>query len=240
MNVLPRMPLAQLADANHRRRPVPRSARRAGAVSAHPDQARRSDRPGARRQQGAEAGVSDRRRVGKGRAHRGDDRRRAVESCANDGGGRENRRAAGRPRADREGAINRRPRAISCSTICTARMCDSCRRSIPCSPSATTRSSSRRSSRKKPHRAGRTYVIPVGGSSAVGAVGYVYGTAELVEQLRAMDVVAVAAVLRQRLARHAGGPDTWREAQSGAVQVVGRRGLSGRTGKNRARAEGGE
>jgi L-cysteate sulfo-lyase len=36
--------------------------------------------------------------------------------------------------------------------------------------------------------AGRTaYVIPVGGSSPVGAVGYVSGTAELVEQLRARD-----------------------------------------------------
>jgi D-cysteine desulfhydrase family pyridoxal phosphate-dependent enzyme len=35
----------------------------------------------------------------------------------------------------------------------------------------------------------RAYVIPVGGSSAVGALGYVTGTAELVDQLRAMDVV---------------------------------------------------
>lgn len=32
----------------------------------------------------------------------------------------------------------------------------------------------------------RAYVIPIGGSSAVGAVGYVAGTQELVEQLRAM------------------------------------------------------
>ena len=32
----------------------------------------------------------------------------------------------------------------------------------------------------------KTYVIPVGGSSAVGALGYVTGTAELVDQLRAM------------------------------------------------------
>ena len=37
-------------------------------------------------------------------------------------------------------------------------------------------------------RAGRkAYVIPVGGSSAVGALGYVTGTAELVDQLRAMN-----------------------------------------------------
>lgn len=37
--------------------------------------------------------------------------------------------------------------------------------------------------------AGRTaYVIPVGGSSAVGAIGYVTGTEELVGQLRAMGV----------------------------------------------------
>ena len=37
--------------------------------------------------------------------------------------------------------------------------------------------------------AGRqAYVIPVGGSSAVGALGYVTGTAELVDQLRAMSV----------------------------------------------------
>jgi 1-aminocyclopropane-1-carboxylate deaminase/D-cysteine desulfhydrase-like pyridoxal-dependent ACC family enzyme len=37
--------------------------------------------------------------------------------------------------------------------------------------------------------AGRTtYVIPVGGSSPVGALGYVTGTAELMDQLRAMDV----------------------------------------------------
>jgi L-cysteate sulfo-lyase len=36
--------------------------------------------------------------------------------------------------------------------------------------------------------AGRlAYVIPVGGSSAIGSLGYVSGTAELVEQLRAMD-----------------------------------------------------
>ena len=34
----------------------------------------------------------------------------------------------------------------------------------------------------------QAYVIPVGGSSAVGALGYVTGTAELVEQLRAMSV----------------------------------------------------
>jgi len=34
----------------------------------------------------------------------------------------------------------------------------------------------------------RAYVIPVGGSSAVGAVGYVMGTSELVDQLRAMRV----------------------------------------------------
>jgi D-cysteine desulfhydrase family pyridoxal phosphate-dependent enzyme len=32
------------------------------------------------------------------------------------------------------------------------------------------------------------YVIPVGGSSAVGALGYVFGTIELVEQLRALGV----------------------------------------------------
>jgi L-cysteate sulfo-lyase len=37
--------------------------------------------------------------------------------------------------------------------------------------------------------AGRVaYVIPVGGSSPVGAIGYVTGTQELVDQLRAMDV----------------------------------------------------
>jgi D-cysteine desulfhydrase family pyridoxal phosphate-dependent enzyme len=37
--------------------------------------------------------------------------------------------------------------------------------------------------------AGRqAYVIPVGGSSAVGALGYVTGTAELVDQLRAMNL----------------------------------------------------
>jgi len=34
-------------------------------------------------------------------------------------------------------------------------------------------------------RGERPYVIPVGGSSAVGALGYVFGTRELVEQLRA-------------------------------------------------------
>ena len=34
----------------------------------------------------------------------------------------------------------------------------------------------------------RAYVIPVGGSSAVGALGYVTGTAELVDQLRVMNV----------------------------------------------------
>ena len=33
----------------------------------------------------------------------------------------------------------------------------------------------------------KAYVIPVGGSSAVGALGYVTGTAELVDQLRAMN-----------------------------------------------------
>jgi D-cysteine desulfhydrase family pyridoxal phosphate-dependent enzyme len=37
--------------------------------------------------------------------------------------------------------------------------------------------------------AGRVpYVIPVGGSSPIGAIGYVTGTRELVDQLRAMDV----------------------------------------------------
>src|SRR5690606_36517975 len=37
--------------------------------------------------------------------------------------------------------------------------------------------------------AGRTaYVIPVGGSSAIGAIGYMTGTEELVGQLRAMGV----------------------------------------------------
>jgi D-cysteine desulfhydrase family pyridoxal phosphate-dependent enzyme len=35
----------------------------------------------------------------------------------------------------------------------------------------------------------RAYVIPVGGSSAVGTLGYVTGTAELVDQLCAMNVV---------------------------------------------------
>jgi D-cysteine desulfhydrase family pyridoxal phosphate-dependent enzyme len=37
-------------------------------------------------------------------------------------------------------------------------------------------------------RGRRAYVIPVGGSSPIGAVGYVTGTAELVEQLRALQV----------------------------------------------------
>ncbi len=37
-------------------------------------------------------------------------------------------------------------------------------------------------------RGGRPYVIPVGGSSAVGAVGYVSGTLELVRQLEVADV----------------------------------------------------
>jgi D-cysteine desulfhydrase family pyridoxal phosphate-dependent enzyme len=39
-------------------------------------------------------------------------------------------------------------------------------------------------------RGRRAYVVPVGGSSAVGALGYVEGTAELVQQLREMDVKA--------------------------------------------------
>ena len=34
----------------------------------------------------------------------------------------------------------------------------------------------------------QAYVIPVGGSSAIGALGYVSGTAELVDQLRAMQI----------------------------------------------------
>ena len=37
-------------------------------------------------------------------------------------------------------------------------------------------------------RGERPYVIPVGGSSGVGALGYVFGTRELVEQLTAMNV----------------------------------------------------
>ncbi len=37
-------------------------------------------------------------------------------------------------------------------------------------------------------RGGRPYVIPVGGSSAVGALGYVAGTLELTQQLAALDV----------------------------------------------------
>jgi D-cysteine desulfhydrase family pyridoxal phosphate-dependent enzyme len=37
-------------------------------------------------------------------------------------------------------------------------------------------------------RGGRPYVIPVGGSSGIGALGYVAGTLELVEQLDAMSV----------------------------------------------------
>jgi D-cysteine desulfhydrase family pyridoxal phosphate-dependent enzyme len=36
----------------------------------------------------------------------------------------------------------------------------------------------------------KAYVIAVGGSSAIGAIGYVHGTAELVDQLRAMNVTA--------------------------------------------------
>jgi D-cysteine desulfhydrase family pyridoxal phosphate-dependent enzyme len=37
-------------------------------------------------------------------------------------------------------------------------------------------------------RGRRVYVIPIGGSSGVGALGYVHGTTELVAQLRAMNV----------------------------------------------------
>ena len=37
-------------------------------------------------------------------------------------------------------------------------------------------------------RGRRPYVIPIGGSSGIGALGYVAGTAELVEQLSVMDV----------------------------------------------------
>ena len=85
--------------------------------------------------------------------------------------------------------------------------------------------------------AGRTpYVIPVGGSSGVGVFGYVSGTAELVDQLaRRPGDHAVAAVLRQRLARHAGGPDARREAVRGAVPGVRRRGQRRRAGEDRAR-----
>ena len=56
--------------------------------------------------------------------------------------------------------------------------------------------------------AGRVpYVIPVGGSSPVGALGYVSGTEELVGPASRDGRLAVAALLRQRLAGHAGRSD---------------------------------
>ncbi len=70
--------------------------------------------------------------------------------------------------------------------------------------------------------AGRVpYVIPVGGSSGVGVCGYVGGSAELVEQLSPIRHRAVAVVLRERLARHAGGPDARRQACDAPYRVCG-------------------
>ena len=84
--------------------------------------------------------------------------------------------------------------------------------------------------------AGRVpYVIPVGGSSGIGVCGYIGGSAELVDQLSRRRRVAVAAVLRERIARHAGGPDIGREAVRRAVPGLWRRGQRRRAGKDRAR-----
>ncbi len=84
--------------------------------------------------------------------------------------------------------------------------------------------------------AGRTpYVIPVGGSSGIGVFGYVSGSAELVDQLRRGRRHTVASLLRQRLARHAGGPHAWREAVRGAVSGVRCRRERRRAGEDRAR-----
>ena len=66
------------------------------------------------------------------------------------------------------------------------------------------------------------YVIPVGGSSPVGALGYVSGTDELVRQLEGDGGLAVTPVLRQRLARHASRPDARGKAESSVVRAVGR------------------
>ena len=124
--------------------------------------------------------------------------------------------------ADRDERHAGRSPAICCSTGCTARRSDSCRRSIRCWPSARTKPWSRKSSPTSARRDGVPYVIPVGGSSGVGVLGYVGGTAELVEQLRAMRHRAVAVVLRQRLARHAGRADARREAvRARRTQVYG-------------------
>ena len=50
----------------------------------------------------------------------------------------------------------------------------------------------------------RPYVIPVGGSNAIGTFGYVAATLEIVEQLQAMRFGPPAPLLRERLARDAG------------------------------------
>ena len=84
--------------------------------------------------------------------------------------------------------------------------------------------------------AGRVpYVIPVGGSSGIGVFGYIGGTAELVEQLSHARHRTVAVVLRERIARHAGGPDARREVMRGAVSRLRCRRQCRRAGEDRAR-----
>ena len=209
-------------------------ARRRHGVSAHPDQARRSDLAGPRRQQGAQARIPRRRCARAGCDDADHDRRGAIESRAHDGrGGVRGRHAlcAGTDGDDRRSRDRRQPAARQLYGA-TIRLVPSIDPMLAVGQDEAIVAEVVAEERA----AGRVpYVIPVGGSSGIGVCGYVGGSAELVDQLARRRHRAVAVVLRQRLARHPGRADARREALRRAVSGLWGRGQRRRTGEDRAR-----
>ena len=153
-------------------------------------------------------------------------RRGAVEPRAPDRRGRACGRTEGCAGARHSRGAPGGAGATYCSTGCSALRRDSCRPA----PTWTRRWPMSRASSKPSGE--RPYVITGGGSNAIGALGYVAATLELAEQTVQIGVAPIAALLRQRLARHASGAGARREALAGTVGGAGDRGQRRRAGED--------
>ena len=176
------------ADAAARSRAAARGAGRAGTLSAHLREARRPHRPRRRRQQGPQARVPRRRRPARRRHHAHHDRRRAVEPRAHDRGRRPHRRH-GLPSS----CSRRTPTAPADEgNLLLDRLFGARVHFVPSVDPMLAVGLDEEKVREVEAgvraRGGVPYVIPVGGSSGVGALGYVAGTLELCGQLEALGV----------------------------------------------------
>ena len=183
--------------------PLPRLVGRARRTAA-PGQARRPDRARLRRQQDPQARVPARRGAGRGRRHAGHRRRRAVQPLPADRGGRR----APRPRL-RAGAAARgclEPSRLRARRQRAARS-PGRRRSCTWSSAPPTSRPSCSGSRTTLRGAGRRpFVIPIGGSTPVGALGYVSAGLELLAQADGPGPAARRDRPRLGQRRHPGGP----------------------------------